>query len=284
MPDPSAQHYILFVTAEAVCWLAGLALGAAFLTGRLAPRAALTPWKVSLEGFVACVLLVILGAILMPYVPPALDDSLLGPAAYDTGWWTAVQGAAFQLGLLGGALLGALLVRFSYRADVVSSEPPPLDPAPPTRRPILAGLVTFLISLPLIGGIGFVWKWLLELFGHHVAEQEMVDLFRNADDPGLLVFMTLLAAVIAPVTEELIFRAGLFRYLRTRIPRWLAVPVPALIFSSLHGNLAAFVPLFALGVFFTIAYERTGRIAVPMIAHSLFNLHTIVLVMAGFAD
>jgi len=93
--------------------------------------------------------------------------------------------------------------------------------------------------------------------------------------------MIVLAAIVAPITEELIFRAGLFRYLRTRIPRALALILPALLFALLHGNLAAFTPLCALGVFFALAYERTGSIAVPMIAHALFNLHTIVRVMAG---
>jgi membrane protease YdiL (CAAX protease family) len=34
-------------------------------------------------------------------------------------------------------------------------------------------------------------------------------------------------------------------------------------------------------VFFALAYEQTGRLRVPIIAHALFNLHTILLVMAG---
>jgi membrane protease YdiL (CAAX protease family) len=49
----------------------------------------------------------------------------------------------------------------------------------------------------------------------------------------------------------------------------------------MHGNLVAFGPLFALGLVFAIAYERTGRIAVPIIAHGLFNLNTVVLLLAG---
>ncbi|MBC8010343.1 MAG: CPBP family intramembrane metalloprotease [Burkholderiales bacterium] len=179
--------------------------------------------------------------------------------------------------MLGGALLGGLLLLLRKNPN----SPPDLPAAPKIRQPILGGLITFLISLPLIGGIGYAWKTFLDACGYSAGEQEMVDLFRNADDPGLLVFMIILAAVIAPITEELIFRAGIFRYLRTRIPRGLALMLPALLFAILHGNLAALVPLFALGVFFAIAYERTGNIAVPMIAHALFNLNTIVLVMAG---
>ncbi len=36
-----------------------------------------------------------------------------------------------------------------------------------------------------------------------------------------------------------------------------------------------------LGVIFSIAYESTGSIAVPMVAHALFNLNSVLLFYAG---
>ncbi len=241
-------------------------------------------WPVSIEGFVTAALMVIGSGYLLPQIVAHLGDKLLGPAAHDPDWWLLVQGTAFQLGLLGGALLAGIYLRRTLgRARLIEESAPTESTAAaqPTRHPLLAGMAVFLISIPLITGLGLAWKTLLEKFGIPVGEQEMIDLFRNTDDPALVGFMTILAAVVAPVTEELIFRAGLFRYLRTRIPRGFAYAIPALIFALLHGNLVALVPLFALGLFFAIAYERTGRISVPMIAHALFNLHTIVLVMLG---
>ncbi len=276
----------IVIILEGFIWLAGLYLLWRVVLGpgrRTAP--ALARWPVSLESFVTAALLVAAGGWLLPQVPAYLSDDLLGPAARDGDWWTLVQGAAFQLGLLAGALLAALYLRLqSQSGPRMADSTPSLEsttPALPTRHPLFAGTVTFLISIPLISGLGFAWKTLLEQFGVSTSEQEMIDLFRNADDPTFLVLMIILAAVIAPVTEELVFRAGLFRYLRTRVSRAFALTVPAMIFALLHGSATAFLPLFALGVFFAIAYERTGRIAVPMIAHALFNLHTIVLVMAG---
>jgi hypothetical protein len=103
----------------------------------------------------------------------------------------------------------------------------------------------------------------------------------NAESRTAAIVMASFAILVAPITEELIFRAGLFRYLRTRIPRWAALLLPALLFASLHGNLAAFAPLAALGIVFALAYEHTGRIAVPIIAHALFNLNTLVLLLTG---
>lgn len=270
---------------EVGLWLLGLVLFGRLVLGslRLTP-AALPAWPVPVEGLAVATLLIVGGGVLMPYIPAQLNESLLGPAARDTQWWTVVQGFAFQLGLLGGVAVSSLYLRWQLRR-VPQDSFAPADTAPalppPTRHPLLAGTVTFLIALPLVGGIGFGWKTVVEALGYPVDEQDMVDLFRNADDPLLIILMVVLAAIIAPITEELIFRAGLFRYLRTRIPRWLALTLPALVFALLHGNLVAFVPLFALGVFFAVAYEHTGRIAVPMIAHALFNLHTLLLVMLG---
>jgi len=36
-----------------------------------------------------------------------------------------------------------------------------------------------------------------------------------------------------------------------------------------------------LAIVLSFAYERTGRIAVPIIAHALFNLNTMLLLWAG---
>ena len=64
-------------------------------------------------------------------------------------------------------------------------------------------------------------------------------------------------------------------------PRWVALLIPALLFGASHTNLASFPQLVLLGVIFSIAYERTGNIAVPMFAHALFNLHSIAIVLTG---
>jgi membrane protease YdiL (CAAX protease family) len=142
-------------------------------------------------------------------------------------------------------------------------------------------VATFLIALPVITLLGYAWKGCLQLCGIETPEQDMVDIFRQADSPEKLLLLVGLAVIVAPLTEEIIFRAGLFRYLRTRVPRWVALLVPSAIFAMLHSNAVAFLPLFALGVLFSLAYERTGRISVTIIAHGLFNLHTILLIMAG---
>jgi membrane protease YdiL (CAAX protease family) len=65
------------------------------------------------------------------------------------------------------------------------------------------------------------------------------------------------------------------------------VLVPAALFGGAHlltspmENLPTLGPLIALGAIFSIAYERTGRIGTTIVAHALFNLNTVFLVLAG---
>jgi aspartate carbamoyltransferase catalytic subunit len=180
-----------------------------------------------------------------------------------------LAGAAFQLGMLGGCV-GCVLFAPGGR-----------DFARPRSPFLRAGLVTFVLALPLLVAVGYVWTLILNLVGLPAERQELIGLFAGAKSPLLLGSLVVLASIVAPITEELIFRAGLFRYARTRLPRWAALLLPAVLFGALHGNLASFPQLVTLGVLFSLAYERTGNIAVPMLAHALFNLNTIALIISG---
>ncbi len=181
-----------------------------------------------------------------------------------------VVGAAFQLGLLAGVAI--FLLRFDRRAG--APEAPPVNPW-------ATGAATFLIAFPWILLTAFVWYNLLDLFGYEVAPQPMVDLMGRSGPLWQRITTVVFAVVIAPITEELVFRAGIFRYLRTRLPRWAALLIPAIIFAAVHADLPSFAPLLVLGLVFSLAYERTGNIRTTMVAHALFNLNTTVLVLAG---
>ncbi len=142
-------------------------------------------------------------------------------------------------------------------------------------------LLTFLASIPLLTLADLGWEPLLKAVGLPTDHQELVDLFVQVQSPVLLAVMIIFALTVAPISEELIFRAGLFRFLRTRAPRWVAFAASAGLFALLHGNWASFLPLCVLGVVFAVAYERTGSLAVPILAHALFNLNSLVLVLGG---
>lgn len=232
----------------------------------------LPEWPVPAAEFLLFLVLVLLGSFAFAAAASFAGKKmqLRGDAV------TVFNGAAAQFGLLLGAAAFRIRVdRWSPRAVL------------PDRRVITSGIATFLISLPILIGTAKVWEFILDRCGLPTDRQDLVGMFAHADSAGLLSIMITLAIVIAPLTEELVFRAGLFRYARTRLPRALALLLPALFFASLHVNwstlqgLSSLAPLVALAVIFSLAYERTGHIATSMVAHALFNLNTVLLILSG---
>jgi membrane protease YdiL (CAAX protease family) len=156
-----------------------------------------------------------------------------------------------------------------------------VSPFLPRALPWKTGALTFLTAWPAVLLVMLVWQNGLNALGIPLEKQDAVDLFAKAKDLRWLAFLTAFAVVLAPVTEELVHRGAIFRYVRERLPRPLALLAPACLFAAFHWNLASFAPLATLAVIFSLAYERTGDIRVTMIAHGLFNLNTAVLILAG---
>ena len=210
---------------------------------------------------------------------PAPSDGTLGRHH-------AIVGAGMQLGALAG--LGHAWfwhLRPSKRA--APAPPPPAPAAAPlpglsVPAALREGFFAFTTLLPIVWLVNFGWQALLERLDIPAPPQELVSLFARTGDFPSLVIMVGLAVVVAPVTEELVFRVGLFRWLRTRPPRGVALFVPAAAFAALHGYLAVFLPIVVLAVCLALAYERSGHPLVPITAHALFNLNTVVLVLAGY--
>lgn len=280
MSVPSNSPPAIVTVIEIALWIVGLIVLWRIQFSQDARKKSpvrLAPWELSLTTIFSMALCVITGGWLAQQIVANLSNHTLGAAAHDVELWELVQGTAFQLGLLAGVIVSVVLARLEKFTPAIQDQTVPV----PCLSPFLAAVATFLIALSVLTIVGYAWKQGLEALGLDVSEQNAVEIFRQADSPAKFIVVMGLAVIVAPLTEELIFRAGLFRYLRTRAPRWIALLAPSAIFAALHSNLVAFVPLLLLGIIFSLAYERTGRISVTIIAHSLFNLHTILLILAG---
>jgi uncharacterized protein len=235
---------------------------------------ALERWNATVVDFLTFLLFLLGGTFLAAAIGSlmAKSFSLRGDTL------TVFTGSAAQLGMLGGVWL-------------FWSRPERGRPAAPSGGPgvFMSGAATFLVSLPLLLISAKLSEMAVKALGLPTERQSLIAMFANADSPLLLAIMIALAVIVAPLTEELVFRAGLFRFLRSRIPRWLALVVSALLFASLHVNwwsatlegLTSFVPLAVLAVMFSLGYEQTGKIGTAIVAHALFNLNTILLIFSG---
>jgi hypothetical protein len=94
-------------------------------------------------------------------------------------------------------------------------------------------------------------------------------------DPVGGVFVALAVILVAPVSEEIFFRAFFYRALRTRLRVWSAALIDGVVFGSLHFegvDTAITLPIIAVfGVIQCLIYERTGSLFAVIAVHALFN-------------
>lgn len=134
---------------------------------------------------------------------------------------------------------------------------------------IAAGLVVLLLPvLMLVAGIAY------QVLGGHAEQQEMVKVFRDAAKAGkrdVIWQVILTATLIAPITEEFLFRGYFYPVLKR-----VAGPAPAaigvsLLFGAVHNNAIGFPVLTVLALGLTLAYEWSGSILVTILMHACFN-------------
>ncbi|MDO8545365.1 MAG: CPBP family intramembrane metalloprotease [Opitutaceae bacterium] len=232
----------------------------------------LDPWSAPVSHFLLFVGYVFLGTMIVAVVAQLIGRGL--PLTGDA--LKIFNGAAGQFGMIAG------VAAYHFGVERVRS-----CTNPATSGVLRSGVITFLISLPVLAAASYAWKVFLRLSGLPDEAQDLIRMFAQAESAWLVVGMTLLAVVVAPIAEELVFRAGLYRYFRTRMPRSIALVAPALFFAVLHvdwptmDGIASVGPLVALAIVYSIAYERTGSIATTIVAHALFNLNTIVMILSG---
>ncbi|MEX1091863.1 MAG: type II CAAX endopeptidase family protein [Acidimicrobiia bacterium] len=122
----------------------------------------------------------------------------------------------------------------------------------------------------------------LLLFPEGGPAQEIGDVMSGLESGGARLASLLVSVVLAPITEELVFRGVLIKALGDRSKRVLIV-VSALVFSLFHvlglasGNLlaaaAVVLPqLFIVGAVLAWVTLRTGRLGPAIFLHSGWNL------------
>lgn len=82
----------------------------------------------------------------------------------------------------------------------------------------------------------------------------------------------LYAVIIAPISEELIFRGVTMHYAKKTMPFWIANIFQAFLFGAFHGNMVQGVYAFVVGLFCGYVCYRGGSIYLSILFHMLFNV------------
>jgi len=135
--------------------------------------------------------------------------------------------------------------------------------------------------------------WLVITYPLILVTQETMQQFTGSTDDSQLIFryflehpdlrhriaVILMAVIVAPVAEEIIFRGffyGVIRRFGGRIP---AILTSSLLFAAIHVHLPSVPGLCILAMILCFLYERTGSLWAPITLHSAFNALTIVFLI-----
>ncbi len=146
-------------------------------------------------------------------------------------------------------------------------------------REIGAGLVGYLAGVPVLL-LGIMLTLLLMNLTQDEASHPIVELFANGGSWQKLNLI-LMACVMAPIFEEIIFRGIFYHYLRGTAAAAGAALITGFFFAILHPQGLAAVPMLAaIGFVLAMIREWRGSLVASMTAHAFNNLIPISLLLA----
>lgn len=104
-------------------------------------------------------------------------------------------------------------------------------------------------------------------------------IFAQVEQLPIMLLLIVLTIALAPLSEEVLFRGCLYRFLKAKTSVVPALLISGVGFSLLHQNMLGFVPLLLLGVVLAYSYELSGNIKVPILLHGIFNLNTVIIIL-----
>lgn len=98
---------------------------------------------------------------------------------------------------------------------------------------------------------------------------------------GMVAFMVL-ALVVGPIMEEVVFRGYLQTSLSRRMPEWGAVVITSLVFMAGHSPMILWPMYFGFSIAWGWVYIRTKSLKMAILIHVLSNLFYTVVGFSGW--
>jgi hypothetical protein len=178
-----------------------------------------------------------------------------------------------------------ILIWFSFRfqkESLLFFFAPPIQARPSLMNNILVSLLGWLCIFPVVNFVhNLLTSAILYLF--HLPElpdQVAVEFLKMSLSSTPAFFLALLMIIVlAPVTEELLFRGFLQNWLKKHLGRNPALFFSSLAFAFFHfsflqglNNIPIISTLFILGLALGFIYERQHSLSASILLHSFFNL------------
>lgn len=124
-------------------------------------------------------------------------------------------------------------------------------------------------------GIHVVTGWITKYSGDIGKELMENRLEEFANSPVFLLL--LLAIIIAPITEEIVFRYGVYGTLRRSTTIIASAVISAVIFGAIHFTFEALFYGSVIGIVFAFLYEYTRNIKTSIVGHMTYNVSVMFI-------
>ncbi len=165
------------------------------------------------------------------------------------------------------AIAALVLFGFWYRKKLAPAQ---------ERVPVTSAFHPWILLALLLLSVGlqYVISYLMNFIGM-LRPDWMQSYSELIDTAGIGTFspLTIIYAIlIAPVSEELVFRGVTFGYAKKALPVTGAICLQAVLFGIFHLNMIQGIYAAFLGLFLGYLCESGGSIAIPIVFHAFFNM------------
>jgi len=140
-----------------------------------------------------------------------------------------------------------------------------------TWRILVVGAVAYvavaMASVQVAEALGMEWQI-----------QRVARVVQAARSPAELALAVLVAVLVAPLAEEIVFRSVFYLPLRALLGPVSAALIVSVVFSAAHVYPWGAVNLVVLSLIFIALFERTGSLWAPIAAHVLYNAANFALI------
>jgi membrane protease YdiL (CAAX protease family) len=193
-----------------------------------------------------------------------------------------VSTSAYSLSAVGVVVLVLLLAQVYFARGIrgfgLRFRRIPKDLARAALR-LLAVWPLVLAALAIVQFVGRVERGQ----SYQIPEHETLKQLTESPSAALRALLILMAVVVAPVQEEMLFRGLVQTAIRSYVNRpWFAITATSAMFAAVHYPYVEHMPaLFILATGLGYSYEKSGSLWQPIFMHALFNGVVVVSTLAG---
>lgn len=166
------------------------------------------------------------------------------------------------------AVIAALVLGFWYWKRFVPKKQPRRKPSSLVNPQIFLGLLLLMVGMQYIST--YVVMLLAAINpGWYNTYQELMESIGFGD---ITLILALYSVLIAPISEELIFRGVTMNYAVKTLPFFLANILQAFLFGAFHANIIQGTYAFVVGLFCGYVCYQGGSIYLSILFHMMFNI------------